>query len=247
MRDIIESGNRDAIESFREKVDGKRPLFICTLGNTETAKIPGISAAGATPAFTDFTPAADAEYLYYGHCKCIEGVPITPEGIPTPGLITKVALDWANIPFLIAVGGLRVLPQVPYIDFGGMPGNSIATGHAIDNAQDCFARAMAFGEQIAKTVDYLIIGESIAGGTTTALGVLTALGIDAAGKISSSLPVNPTELKVDAVTQGLNAKNLQPGDLSGQPFAAIETVGDPMQNRLRGISDWGRGNGARSS
>ncbi len=229
MKDIIEIGKSDRCCNFVERVAGKRPLFICTLGNTATAKIPGISAAGASPEITDLTPAADAEYLYYGCCKSINGVPITPNGIPTPAIITKVALELGNIPFLIAVGGLRALPQTPYMEFGGTSGEDIATGHAVKNAREPFERARALGQQLARVADYLVIGESIAGGTTTALGVLTALGINGMDKISSSLPINPIGLKRDTVMKGLRAKNLQPGDLKGQPFEAVETMGDPMQ------------------
>ena len=43
--------------------------------------------------------------------------------------------------------------------------------------------------------DYLVIGESIAAGTTTALGVLRALGYDANEKVSGSMPTNPHDLK----------------------------------------------------
>ncbi|OLS12591.1 MAG: hypothetical protein RBG13Loki_3785, partial [Promethearchaeota archaeon CR_4] len=107
MQDVIEIGKPECCHRFIEQIAGKRPLFICTLGNTETAKIPCISAAGANPEITDLTPAADAEYLYYGCCKSIKGVPVTPTGIPTPALITKVALELGNIPLIIAVGGLR--------------------------------------------------------------------------------------------------------------------------------------------
>ncbi|KKL84983.1 hypothetical protein LCGC14_1779830, partial [marine sediment metagenome] len=75
MKNIIKLGNKQNIDDFVSKVKGKKPLFICVLGNTETAKIPGISAAGANPEITDYTPAADVEYLYFGKCKCIDGVP----------------------------------------------------------------------------------------------------------------------------------------------------------------------------
>lgn len=236
MNEIIEINSKESCKKFVEKVIGKRPLFICTLGNTATAKILGISAAGASPEITDLTPAADAEYLYYEHCKCIDGVPVTPNGIPTPALITRVALELGNIPFIIAVGGLQVLPQTPYIDFGGTPGEDITTGHAVKNAREPFERAMMFGKQLAKVADYLVIGESIAGGTTTALGVLTALGINAGDKISSSLPINPIDLKRDTVMKGLRSNNLHPGELKGHPFEAIEAVGDPMQPVHAGIA-----------
>ena len=229
MKEIIKIGEYDKVESFISKIRGKKPYFICVIGNTETAKIPGISAAGANPEITDFTPAADMEYLLYGKCKSIEGVPITPNGIPTPALITKAAIDLANIPVFIAVGGLRVFPKAPYIEFGGEPGGNISGGTAVRNVSEVFERAKDFGDQLSRNVDYLVIGESIAGGTTTALGVLTAMGFDAADKISSSLPINPIELKIEAVMNGLKKKNLKPGDLQDKPFDAIEILGDPMQ------------------
>lgn len=43
--------------------------------------------------------------------------------------------------------------------------------------------------------EHLVIGESTPAGTTTALGVLTALGYDADFRVSASMPVNPTTLK----------------------------------------------------
>ncbi len=235
MQDIVEIGKKESCANFVRQVTGKRPLFVCTLGNTATAKIPGISAAGASPEITDLTPAADAEYLYYGHCKSIKGVPVTPNGIPTPALITKTALELGNIPVLIAVGGLQNHPQTPYIEFGGIPGEDITTGHAVKNAREPFERALILGKQLAKLADYLVVGESIPGGTTTALGVLTALGINASDKISSSMPVNPINLKREIVVKGLSARNLHPGDLKGRPFEAIEALGDPMQPVHAGV------------
>ena len=235
MESIIKIGNQNRINDFLSKVYGKKPLFICVIGNTETAKIPGISAAGANPEITDFTPAADMEYLYYGKCKSIEGVPITPDGIPTPALITKASLDLANISCLVAAGGLRVYPKTPYIEFGGRAGGNISTDQAVKNSKNVFENAKIFGRNISRIVDYLVIGESIAGGTTTALGVLTAMGFDAMDKISSSLTINPIELKADIVNSGLKIKNLRPGDLQDKPFDAIEYLGDPMQPVYAGL------------
>ncbi len=71
----------------------KSPLFVCVISFTETSTIPGITAAGANRDFVKYTPAADAEFLYYGFCKCIDKVPITPDGNPTPALITRAPLD----------------------------------------------------------------------------------------------------------------------------------------------------------
>ena len=106
---------------FIDRVWGKRPTFVCTIGNTETAKIPGISAAGAIPAITDFTPAADVELLFYGRCKCIAGVPVTPDGIPTPGLVTMSAMGLTKMPVFAVNGGVSVRPIAPYFELDGSP------------------------------------------------------------------------------------------------------------------------------
>src|SRR5579883_1287771 len=42
------------------------PIFACVLGFTATGLVPGISAAGATPADRQFTAIADAEFLIRG-------------------------------------------------------------------------------------------------------------------------------------------------------------------------------------
>jgi len=222
-------------EAFVDEMRGKKPLFVCTIATTETAKIPRISAAGKYPEFTDYTPPADAELLLLGKCKCIDGVPVTPEGIPTPALITLSALRLADIPVLVASGGLKVKPHVPFLELGGTPGKDIKTGNAVENVEEVIQRAMLAGENLAKTADYLVIGESIPGGTTTALGVLLAMGVDAEGKVSSSMPENPHGLKVDTVRAGLAAAGESFGSLAKNPVKAITCVGDPMMPAFAGL------------
>ncbi|NLE04373.1 MAG: TIGR00303 family protein, partial [Crenarchaeota archaeon] len=87
----------------------------------------------------------------------------------------------------------------------------------------------------SQTADYLVIGESIPGGTTTALGVLMAMGIEAKGKVSSTLPNNPHDLKIKTVEQGLKAQNIKAGDLSNDPLRAVSCVGDPMMPVFAGL------------
>ncbi len=233
--DVIIAHNELKAKAFIDEIAGKNPLFICTIGTTETGKIPGISAAGANPEFTDYTPPADAELLLLGKCKSIAGVPITPDGIPTPGLITRSALQLADIPVLIANGGVRVKPLIPFLDLGGSPGRDIRTGNAVDNVAEVIERAKIAGAQLANTADYLVIGESIPGGTTTALGVLSALGVKAEGKVSSTLPQNPHGLKVQAVREGLAAASVSVGSLAKDPVRAISCVGDPMMAAFSGL------------
>ena len=233
--DVLLAHNEFKAEAFIKELEGKKPLFVCTIATTETGKIQGISAAGENPEFTDYTPPADAELLLLGKCRCIKGVPVTPDGIPTPALITMSALRLADIPILIASGGLKVKPQIPFLDLGGKPGNDIRTGKAVENVEEIIQRATLLGEQLAKTADYLIIGESIPGGTTTALGVLSAMGVNAEGKVSSSMPENPHRLKSKTVQAGLVASGESFGSLSKNPVRAISCLGDPMMPAFAGL------------
>jgi uncharacterized protein (TIGR00303 family) len=233
--DVLLAHNEFKAEAFIKELEGKKPLFVCTIATTETAKIQGISAAGENPEFTDYTPPADAELLLLGKCKCINGVPVTPDGIPTPALITMSALKLADIPVLVASGGLKVKPQIPFLDLGGSPGKDIRLGSAVENVQEVIQRATLAGEHLAKTADYLVIGESIPGGTTTALGVLSAMGVKAEGKVSSSMPENPHGLKTETVRVGLAAASERFGSLAKDPVKAISCLGDPMMPAFAGL------------
>jgi uncharacterized protein (TIGR00303 family) len=235
MYDIIQAYNKTRGTALLDQLKEKKPLFLCVIGVTETAKIQGISAAGENPEITDYTPPADVELLQLGKCKCIPGVPVTPDGIPTPALITMSALKLADIPTLVVNAGLKVKPHVPFMDLGGSPGRDIRTGRALDNAEEVMNRAKIAGENLSKTADYLVIGESIPGGTTTALSVLLAMGVDAKGKVSSSMPVNPHELKIKTAEEGLKAAGVKAGEFAHEPIKAVSTVGDPMQPALAGL------------
>jgi uncharacterized protein (TIGR00303 family) len=235
LYDIILSHNENEGKAFLRRLNGKNPLFACVIGVTETAKIMGISAAGKYPELTDYTPPADVELLLLEKCRCISGIPVTPEGIPTPALITMSALRAANIPVLVVSGGLRVSPHVPFLDLGGKPGRDIRTGKAVDNVEEVMRRAKIAGENLSKTADYLVVGESIPGGTTTALSVLLAIGIDAKGKVSSSMSENPHELKIKTVEDGLKASKVEFGGLADDPLKAISCVGDPVIPAFAGL------------
>jgi uncharacterized protein (TIGR00303 family) len=234
LNDIMMCGDRVKAEEFVKKVMGKKPAFVCVIGNTETAKIPGISAAGANPEITDYTPAADMELLHYGKCKVIDGVPVTPDGIPTPAIITMSALELADIPIFVVNGGCRILPFTPYFEVGGKPGGDVRTGKAVENPKEVFEESFLLGKNLAKTAEYLVVGESTPGGTTTALGVLLALGYDAEGKESSSFPQNPHDLKIDVVREGLASAEADGKSVDGV-MDAVAIVGDPMMPAAAGV------------
>jgi uncharacterized protein (TIGR00303 family) len=145
------------------------------------------------------------------------------------------ALRLANIPALAVSGGLRIQPRVPFLELGAKPGKDIRTGKAVDDVEEVLQRAKLAGEILSKTADYLIVGESIPGGTTTALGVLLAMGIDARGKVSSSMPRNPHGLKIKTVEKGLRASNVEFGALAIDPLRAISYVGDPVIPAFAGL------------
>ena len=222
MDDIEIFGNTENGKIFLNSLEQKNFLFSFVISYSETCEIPGITFAGSNPELIKYTPPADAEFLHYGYCKSIEQIPMTPDGKPTPALLTKVALESASIPHVVVNAGSKINPQLPYIQTGLPSGKNITQGRAMEESD--FLKAVDYGRIIGRTLssvtDCLVIGESIPGGTTTALAVMRGLGIDA--KVSSSIPKNPVELKNRIVTNAL--KNIDSKD----PFVIAATLGDPM-------------------
>ena len=215
-------GNVEQGKNFLESMKNGRFLFSLVISYTETCEIPGITFAGADKDSIQFTPPADAEYLHYGYCKTIDKIPMTPDGKPTPGLLTKTALESASIPHLTINAGSKISPQLPFVDTGMTFGKNISTQDAMTDSQVSHAvdYGRIVGRSMASLTDCLVIGESIPGGTTTALSVLKALGFDA--KVSSSIPNNPVELKNQIVNSALERID------SDHPYSMVAKVGDPM-------------------
>ena len=171
--------------------------------------------------------------MHYGSCKCIPGVPATPDGKPTPAVITRAALKLAEIPLLVVEAGTKVKPAVPAVSFDLGPGGNISIEDAmsIDDVHKAVGYGQALGAQLAKASDLVVVGESIPGGTTTALAVLMALGIDAKFKVSSSMPENPHQLKNKVVAQATSRAKPR-----RDPMQAVARVGDPMMPSVAGIA-----------
>jgi len=214
------------------------PVFLCVISYTGTSEIPGITVAGANPDLVKYTSAADSEFLYYGRCKCISEVPATPDGKPTPAIITRTALRLTNIPFLVVDAGAMIKPSIPYFSFNIGSGNNIKSLPAMsrEDAKRAFDYGMVLGDQISKNSDLIVIGESIPGGTTTALAVLLALGVDAKFKVSSSMPENPNYLKNSIVSESMIRAGINFGELRDDPFEAIALFGDPVMPSIAGIA-----------
>jgi uncharacterized protein (TIGR00303 family) len=221
---------REHYGSFINYLKNKNFAYILIIGTTEISKIPGITIAGATPELTHFTPAADAEFLILGRCKVINTIPVTPDGLPTPAIITRAALSFLNPFKLIVDAGSSIKPKVPYVSLNGEPGKDIRK-KAFERGvvERLLENAITLGEELSNQYEVIVIGESIPAGTTTAMAVLASLGYDAFGKVSSSSPNNPMSLKINIVKEAL--KDL-PSDLIGK----LSKVADPVLIGVAGVS-----------
>jgi uncharacterized protein (TIGR00303 family) len=223
---------------FIQKLENKDSLFLCVIASTLTSRIIGITGAGASPELTDYTPAADVEIVLLGNPLCLPEIPKTVvdgDSAPTPAIITKAAIDLAEIPFLVADAGAAVKPSLPYININETPGSDINNGKSVINSKEIYDKGIILGKTLSKLTDHLIIGESTPAGTTTALGVLTAMGYEVHHKISGSTPENPHKLKHQVVENGLKRAGYKAGELKNEPFKAIDAVGDPMIAAVAGI------------
>jgi uncharacterized protein (TIGR00303 family) len=219
------------LERYRDKL----PIFACVLGFTDTCLIPGISAAGKTPEDRRYTAIADAEFL-------ADGVRLQPQ-YPLPPLIagaspvyiSRAIVAALDLPTYIFNAGLPTPPSIPHIDLEGIPAACLTTGAALPIAivERLYQQGLYWGKKLAAVAEdgYIIIGECVVGGTTTALSLLAGLGIDARDKVNSSHPVCNHQQKWEIVERGLSRLNLP---LS--PLALVAAIGDPMQIVVAGMA-----------
>jgi uncharacterized protein (TIGR00303 family) len=226
-------------ENWLNRYRGKIPIFACVLGFTETCLIPGISAAGLTPEDRQYTACADAEFLYYG-AQTHPRYPLPPlTAGASPVLISRAVVANLHLPLYIFNAGLPIIPSVSCIDLHGYPASCLSSGAAMDliTVKHLFEQGLLWGSRLSADVNqtlnqgYVILSECVVGGTTTALAILTGLGIDAGGKVNSSHPVCNHQQKRDVVQSGLSkiSPNLEPLEL-------VAAVGDPMQIVVAGMA-----------
>ena len=212
-------------------------VFTVVIGSTRTSTIPGISIAGPSPEATLYTPTLDVEYLVAGRPLTLDAIPVTPEGIPTPALLTRAARSIiSDVQVLVVDAGAHVPPRVPHVALPSRrEGGRIDTGRALPpgTAKHLYEEARLLGRWLGRG-HVVVAGESIPGGTTTAMAILEALGIRARGRVSSAGPVNPHELKARIVAKALEAAGLM--GVEADPFTAVDRVGDPVHISLAGLA-----------
>lgn len=239
-------------QEWTDKYRGCLPVFVCVLGFTETGLISGISAAGRTPEDRKYTACADAEFLYYGseHQPKYPLPPLTAGASPV--LISRAVVEALNIPVYIFNAGLPQPPAVPAIDLGGCQAKCLSQGAAMELAtvHHLFKQGLIWGERLSTKIQngYFILSECVVGGTTTALAILTGLGIPAVGKVNSSHPVCNHAQKWAVVQAGLErmrgrlgekevgrwGENIPRSQLD--PLQLVAAVGDPMQVVVAGMA-----------
>ena len=232
---ITTYGSSELTEKLQNCED---PVFLITIGTTETSLIDGISGAGPTAELTEYTPASDVEFMVLGEVRCCEAPAETVVGdaaAPTPARLTKASLQLSEMPFVVIDAGSKIKPEVEYISFGKEYGRDIRTGKGVLNPLEIFENAKDLGAELSRRHEMLVIGESIAAGTTTALGVLRALGYDANEKVSGSMPHNPHDMKTKVVDEGLKNAGLDPKKDDIDAMQAIGAVGDPTLPAIAGI------------
>lgn len=220
----------------------KKPKFVCALGFTETALIPGISAAGKTPEDRSRTAHADAEFLANGVCDRVT-YPLPPLiAGASPVMITRSIIQALDIQSYLFNTGLPAPLSIAADIFGqtvlpNAVARCVSTGQAmaLQRVEYLLACGMRVGAKLASSQSrpqrYFILGECVVGGTTTALAVLLGLGVDAAGSVNSSHPTCNHDQKLRIVQGGL-AKFWAAGrDRSDPnfPLQLLAAVGDPMQ------------------
>jgi len=186
-------GNRDFIESLR----GKKATFMLALSNSKTANIAGITQAGI-PGMIHLTPTLDSEFVCTGEVRSLDNIAETPKGVPTPALITRAVhllAPYGRVELLNL--GLEIEPKVEYFklhNFDIHPSQSIAKGAGID-AQEVFQKGVAFGQAYECQDEYIILGESVPSGTTTAMATAIGLRYKVKECFSSSFKEVPNDIR----------------------------------------------------
>jgi len=214
-------GNIDFIENLR----GKKATFMLALSNTKTANIEGITQAGI-PGMIHLTPTLDSEFVCTGEVRSLENIAETPKGVPTPALITRgihLLAPYGRVELLNL--GLEVSPKINYFklhDFNINPSQSIAKGAKIE-AQELFQKGVEFGQNYVCKDEYIILGESVPSGTTTAMATAIGLKYKVENAFSSSFKEVPSDIR--ETTLKLALSNLEHKD---DIFAVLSKVSDNM-------------------
>jgi NaMN:DMB phosphoribosyltransferase len=177
------------------------------------------------------TPSADAELVRYGRLVRAPVFPASPTGCPTPAVVTRAVVELLGLDVVVCDAGLAKPTGAPTVEFGAKPGRDVREADPVPTAPGAFAAAERFGRAIEE--DHLVVGETIPGGTTTAISAMKALG--ESYPVSSSLPDNPLSRKKEIGEAALSASDLEPGEAAHHPELAVRFAGDPVLAVVSGL------------
>ncbi|HEY9786080.1 MAG TPA: TIGR00303 family protein [Candidatus Obscuribacterales bacterium] len=237
----VVNDERGKMVSLLEFVRGQKGhgAFLLCVASSESSDHPGISNAGATPELRRHTPAIDAEALVMGEPANNAELPVSPTGVVSPVVITRACMRLANFGITVVDCGSFRAPEIPQaVKAGQRTAKCVSTGAAQDygDVKQLFEAGMTIGQTLVANCDYIILSECVPAGTTTALGVLTALGFAAQGLVSSSLQQSNHDFRGRLIREGLERAKLDVDSVKKAPLNAVAAVGDPMQPFVAGLA-----------
>jgi len=215
------TGNKDFIEFYR----GKKATFLLALSNTKTNEIPNLIQTTSSE-LNHLISTINSEFLCLGEVRSIQDDKNYLKYVQTSALITRAVHTlnpYSNIEILNL--GLQVKPKLSYFktyDFDMKESRRIDDGANI-NALEVFQKAITFAQKFECKDDYIILGESVLAGTTTAKATALALGYDVQDKFSSSFSNESNDIKQSTITKALSRINK-----NDDVFSILGKVSDNM-------------------
>lgn len=225
----------DLLSGFKAS---KNAAFILLTASSKVSEYEGISAAGVNPQARRLTPALDAEALILGATVSAGHLPFSPRGIVSPVVVSRGCLNLLGLEKRVVDCGSFQSPICELLRLSERVAECPSSGRALpaELVLSLFQKGLEIGSSFADYNDYLVVAECVPGGTTTALGLLSALSYDVRGLLSSSLPECNHEQRWSIVEQGLKKTPYSREQMSKHALLAVASLGDPMQAVACGIA-----------
>jgi uncharacterized protein (TIGR00303 family) len=159
-------------------------------------------------------------------------------------VLTRAALSFLNSDTVVVDCGSFIPPGIDCLTSGTRVARCLSTGDALELSyvDSLFRAGSELGRRLSNQYHYLVVGECVPAGTTTALAVLKGLGYEADGLLSSSLPEANHDLRGRLVSEGLERSGFYRGGVRSRPAGAfnplqvVAACGDPMQPVVAGVA-----------
>jgi NaMN:DMB phosphoribosyltransferase len=210
-------------------VDERTRLFLVA-GTTRTV-VDGDPDAGGDADLREQAPSVDAELVAYGRPvrAPVAAALRTP---PTAAVVTRAVHDLVDLHPVVVDGGIAVPTAAPTVSVGARPGRDIREGDPVPTAPGAFAAARSLGANVP--VEEFVVGDTLLGGTTTALAVMRALGVEPPAL--PSVPAARRSRRESLVAEALAASDVAAGVAAHHPELAVRFVGDPGLAATAGLA-----------